>query len=102
MKKIILSALVIFILVSCKSKKVVTENITAIETTTTVSSEISMADRIAQGESIFQNKCGNCHDLPKVKDHSPENWKPIMLRMQKEAEISDNERDYVYDYIVMQ
>jgi hypothetical protein len=40
--------------------------------------------------------------LPKVKDHSPENWKPIMLRMQKEAEISDKERDYVYDYIVMQ
>jgi cytochrome c5 len=102
MKKTILPALVIFILVSCKSKKVVTENKTAIETTTTVSSEISMADRIAQGESIFQNKCGNCHDLPKVKDHSPENWKPIMLRMQKEAEISDNERDYVYDYIVMQ
>ena len=102
MKKTVLPALVIFILISCKSKKVVPENKTEIETTTTVSSEISMADRIAQGESIFQNKCGNCHDLPKEKDHSPENWKPIMLRMQKEAEISDKERDYVYDYIVMQ
>ena len=101
MKKTILPALVIFILVSCKSKKVVTENKTAIETTTTVSGEISMADRIAQGESIFQNKCGNCHDLPKVKDHTPENWKPILLRMQKAADITDKEREYVYNYIVM-
>ena len=102
MKKTILPVLIIFILVSCKSKKVVTENKTEIETTTTVSSEISMADRIAQGESIFQNKCGNCHDLPKVKDHTPENWKPILLRMQKAADISEKEREYVYDYIVMQ
>lgn len=102
MKKIILPALVIFILVSCKSKKVVTENVTEIETTSTVSSEISMAEMIAQGESIFQNKCGNCHALPKVKDHSAENWKPIMIRMQKEAEISDKEREYVYNYVVMQ
>lgn len=102
MKKTILPALVIFILVSCKSKKVVTENKTAIETTTIVSGEMSMADRIAQGESIFQNKCGNCHALPKAKDHTPENWKSIMLRMQKAAELSDAEREYVYDYIVMQ
>ena len=102
MKKIILPALVIFILVSCKSKKVVTENVTKIEASTTVSSEISMAEMIAQGESIFQNKCGNCHALPKVKDYSAENWKPIMIRMQKEAEISDKEREYVYNYSVMQ
>lgn len=102
MKKIILPALVIFMLVSCKSKKVVTENKTKIEKTITVSSEISMADKILQGESIFQNKCGNCHDLPKVKDHTPENWKSIMLRMQKAAELSDSEREYVYNYIVMQ
>lgn len=92
----------LLILVSCKSKKVVTENKVEIVTTTQVSSEISMADMISKGESIFQNKCGNCHDLPKVKDHTPENWKPILLRMQKAAEISDNEREYVYNYIVMQ
>lgn len=102
MKKTILPALIIFILVSCKSKQVVTDNKTEIETNKTVTSELSMADMIAQGESIFQNKCGNCHALPKVKDHTPENWKSIMLRMQKAAEISDKEREYVYNYIVMQ
>ncbi|MGL2963327.1 hypothetical protein ACSVH2_05860 [Flavobacterium sp. RSB2_4_14] len=102
MKKTILSALVIFILVSCKSKKVVTENKTEIEVTSAVSSEISMADMIAQGETLYTNKCGNCHALPKVKEHSPENWKPILLRMQKEAGLSDKEREYVYNYIVMQ
>jgi cytochrome c5 len=100
MKKTLLFTMFIFVLVSCKSKKVVTENKT--ETTTSTATEMSMADMIAQGESIFQNKCGNCHALPKVKDHSPENWKPILLRMQKAADISDNEREYVYKYIVMQ
>jgi cytochrome c2 len=94
----------LFVLASCKSKKVVAQTNTDITSTTvtSTSSEISMADMIVQGESIFQNKCGNCHDLPKVKDHTPESWKPIMLRMQKEAGLSDNEREYVYKYIVMQ
>ena len=100
MKKLILSAILLPIIVSCKSKKVVAEN--KPETKIEVVIEITMAEKIAQGESIFQNKCGNCHALPKVKDYSAENWKPIMIRMQKEAEISDKEREYVYNYIVMQ
>lgn len=103
MKKITILFFLFFVIISCKSKaKIVEENKKEAETSTIVKSELSMADMIAQGESIFQNKCGNCHDLPKVKDHSPENWKPILLRMQKAAEISDKEREYVYNYIVMQ
>ena len=100
MKKLILSAILIPIIISCKSKKVVAENKPA--TKIEVVTEITMAEKIAQGESIFQNKCGNCHALPKVKDHTPENWKLILLRMQKLAEISDMDRECVYNYIVMQ
>jgi cytochrome c5 len=96
MKKVILFALFLFVIISCKSKNVVTE------TTVSATPEVSMADMIAQGENIYVNKCGTCHALPKVKDYTPENWKPILLRMQKEAGISDTEREYVYKYIVMQ
>lgn len=102
MKNILKPILLLFLLSSCALKKYIVEKpIETIETTST-KTEITMADRIAQGESLYQNKCGNCHALPKVKDHSPENWKLIMLRMQKEAGISDSERENIYNYIVMQ
>jgi len=103
MKKIIVTSLLLFVLVSCKSKAtMVAEDIKQTETSTIMSAEMSMAEMISRGESLFSNKCGNCHALPKVKDHTPENWKPIMIRMQKAAELSDKEREYVYNYIVMQ
>lgn len=102
MKNILKSILLLFLIISCTSKKHIVEKpIETIEVTST-KPEITITDRIAQGESLYQNKCGNCHALPKVKDHSPENWKLIMLRMQKEARISDSERENIYNYIVMQ
>ena len=100
MKKATLLVFTIFILMSCKSKIVTTEIKT--EPAITTVTEMTMTDMIAKGESLYKNKCGNCHDLPNVKAYTPENWKPIMLRMQKQAGLSDSERDYVYNYIIMQ
>ena len=54
------------------------------------------------GKDLFQNKCSNCHTLYNAKDFSAEEWKPILLRMQLQAEISDNDRENIYAYVTMQ
>jgi hypothetical protein len=59
--------------------------------------ELSAA--LAEGKSLYENNCAKCHDLYKPKDFNTEQWKPILLSMQKKAEISDEQRDKIYNYL---
>lgn len=100
MKKSVFLAVAVVVLLSCKSKIVPTENKT--EPILPIISEKSATDMVDNGESIYKSKCGNCHDLPNVKAYTPQNWKPILQRMQKQADLSDAQIEAVYQYIVMQ
>ncbi len=57
------------------------------------------ASDLAEGKSLYENNCAKCHDLFKPKDFSAEQWKPILLDMQKKAKISDEQRDKIYNYV---
>ena len=61
--------------------------------------EVSFSPVVDEGQFIYENNCAKCHDLYNPKDFNPEQWKPILLKMQKEAKISDEEREKIYAYL---
>lgn len=61
--------------------------------------EATLSPELAQGKMLYENNCAKCHDLFNPKSFSAEQWKPIMLKMQQEAKISDEERDKIYAYL---
>lgn len=63
-------------------------------------SEILVSTQLVEGETLFYNNCAKCHDLYNPKDFNAEQWKPILLKMQKEAKISDEEREKIYAYLI--
>ena len=57
-------------------------------------------DYLAKGQTIFENSCSKCHDLPNPADHSAQDWVGIMNRMAPKAKLTDAQHEMVYDYIV--
>ncbi len=57
------------------------------------------ASDLAEGKSLYENNCAKCHSLYNPKDFNAEQWKPILLDMQKKAEISDEQREKIYSYL---
>lgn len=58
-----------------------------------------MTEELYIGKTLFENKCGNCHSIYNPKDFSSEQWKPILLRMKKEANLDDIEITSISNYI---
>ncbi len=92
MKKIIaVASFTALLLASCTPK--------ASTATTPVASK-STAEQIAQGKSIFENSCGRCHKLPDPTSHTAVQWVGIMNWMAPKAKLTDEQHQWVYDYIV--
>ena len=60
---------------------------------------IVMTESLAEGKTLFENNCAKCHSLYNPKDFSSEQWKPIMIRMQKEARLDDVQIGNISNYI---
>lgn len=56
---------------------------------------------LAEGKNLFENNCAKCHKLYDPSDFNAEQWKPIMLSMQKKAKLQDAEREKIYNYLTM-
>lgn len=69
-------------------------------TTAPVSVAQSTAEQIAQGKTIFENSCGRCHKLPDPTSHTSVQWVGIMNSMAPKAKLTDEQHQWVYDYIV--
>lgn len=69
-------------------------------TTAPVSAAQSTAEQIAQGKTIFENSCGRCHKLPDPTSHTSVQWVGIMNSMAPKAKLTDEQHQWVYDYIV--
>ena len=61
--------------------------------------QVDSASLLAEGKSLYENNCAKCHSLYNPKDFSKESWKPILLDMQKKADISDEQREKIYSYL---
>jgi cytochrome c2 len=93
MKKIIaVASLTAVLLASCTPK--------ASTATAPMGPAVSTAAQIAQGKTIFENSCGRCHKLPDPAAHTSVQWVGIMNSMAPKAKLTDEQHQWVYDYIV--
>ena len=89
--KYFLIALFGLLIFSCSPKIVPNEELKKVELT----------PELAEGKILFENNCAKCHKLYNPKSYSSEDWKFILVRMQKKAKISDEQREKIYHYITM-
>ena len=58
-----------------------------------------MTKELAEGKNLYENNCAKCHKLYDPKNYNSEDWKPILIRMQKKAHIDDAQIGSISDYI---
>ena len=61
---------------------------------------VPMAPDAVLGKTTFENNCANCHDLYAPTSYTNEEWQPILLRMQKKAQLDDKEIADVRAYLI--
>lgn len=97
--KVLALAVLATIIYSCASK-------TAVATTEVKKEEVKfatvMTPELAEGKSLYENNCAKCHSLYKASDFNAEQWKPIVLSMQKKAKLDDLQGQKIYNYLTMQ
>ncbi|MEQ3661469.1 MAG: cytochrome c5 [Flavobacterium sp.] len=101
MKKYLLITILGVVFVACTAKKAVTESTDNKNSVSLEAPIIPLTAELAHGKTIFETKCGRCHDLVKPESYSKEKWTPIMNSMAKKAKISDEEKALVYNYVTM-
>ena len=103
--KIIALIALTVIIYSCASKSSVptteVKKTEPVVTTAEVTIATVMTPEIAEGKSLYENNCANCHKLYNTKDFSSEEWKPIVARMQKKADLDDLAGQKIYNYVTM-
>lgn len=97
---LLIGILVLSVIFGCAPKKnvVVTEEIIPVKEIVAEKLEIT-AEVIAEGKSLYGMNCAKCHELFDANKFTAEEWKPIVLRMQKQAKISDEQREKIYAYL---
>ena len=56
-------------------------------------------DEIAHGKSLYEGNCARCHKLFEPESHTREQWKPILVSMQKKAHLGDQDMALIASYI---
>ena len=51
------------------------------------------------GKTIFTNRCGNCHGLPKPDDFTAKRWEGILSYMAPKARLSNEQSIHVTAYL---
>jgi hypothetical protein len=54
---------------------------------------------LSYGRSLFVSRCLECHTLPSVTKHSPDQWPHLVSRMSGRANLSESERDAITAYL---
>jgi cytochrome c5 len=100
MKSSVLIGLVIVSVVfACAPKKVVvTEEILVVKEIAAEKFEIT-AEVIAEGKNLYTTSCADCHSLYEKESFTAEQWKPIVIRMQKNTKLTDLQREKIYAYL---
>ena len=55
---------------------------------------------LSEGQSLYESKCGNCHELHSPSKFKAEQWKPILMDMQNKAKITDAQREQIFEYLI--
>jgi cytochrome c5 len=69
--------------------------------TSTLTVATVMTPELAEGKELYDNNCAKCHKLYDARDFSAEEWKPIVIRMQKKAHLDDMQGQKIYNFLAM-
>lgn len=92
---------VTLLLASCGTKKAAPVAPVAPAVSETVKTT-ELTPALAEGKNLYENSCARCHKLYDPKKFSQEDWKPILVRMQKKAKLDDTQIASISNYITSQ
>ena len=102
--KIFTLTAVALLLFSCGTKKstaaapVTSVNPVVAETVKTA----ELIPELAEGKNLYENSCVRCHKSFEPKKFTQEDWKPILVKMQKKAHLDDTQMASISNYITSQ
>ncbi len=99
--KVLALAILATIIYSCASKSAVATTEVKKEEVKVATIATVMTPELAEGKSLYENNCNKCHPLYKPSDFNAEQWKPIVLDMQKKAQLDDLQGQKIYNYLTM-
>jgi mono/diheme cytochrome c family protein len=93
----------IYILPSCKSTQPTVSSTTVSPTAASVevkpATPAPVADAVANGKTVYQAKCYQCHDLPNAASYTQSEWSDIMIKMSRKAHLSETETAQVLAFV---
>jgi len=95
--KVIALAVLSSIIYSCASKS----NVPTTEVKKEEVKTSPMTSELTEGMYLYENNCAKCHNLYSPNDFNAEEWKPIVARMQKEAQLTDLDGQKIYNYLTI-
>lgn len=93
---------VTLLIVSCGTKKAAPVAVATTPAATEVAKATELSPALAEGKNLYENSCARCHKLYDPKKFSQEDWKPILVRMQKKAKLDDTQMASISNYITSQ
>jgi mono/diheme cytochrome c family protein len=102
--KIIIGIIALTFVYGCSAKKTTAPEPLIIENTNNgvgkgVAKELAVSNVLSEGKSMYEVNCAKCHKLYDKNSFTPEEWTPIVMRMQKKARITDEQREKIYEYL---
>lgn len=64
--------------------------------------KVELTPELAAGRTLYENNCAKCHKLYSPTNFSEQDWKPILVRMQKKARLDDTQMVEISNYIYSQ
>jgi nitrate/TMAO reductase-like tetraheme cytochrome c subunit len=55
--------------------------------------------QLTDGRALYVNKCASCHNLHLPNTHTKAQWEKSLSKMQKNAKITDQEKDIILQYL---
>ena len=106
MKRFILIASVALVVLACSQKSIVLSNPRINpETTNEVKARLEKtnpadANTIAQGKTVYINRCARCHNLKPVEKFTAPEWEPILKTMIPKAHLNESDSAQVTAFIM--
>lgn len=97
-KKIVNLAFILVLVFSCKSKVAPPPPPVLAPAETVVLLEKPTGNAV-EGKILYENNCGKCHSLYAPKDFTKDAWQPILIRMQRQANLNDKQMTDITGYI---
>ena len=98
MKKTITIAVLALAVFACHRKTIPSStNNTTVETPKADAAHVEM---VAQGKTVYTNRCGRCHALKTVENYTADRWTNILKAMIPKAKLDETEAGQVTAYVM--